>query len=196
MRGRGDRGGHRRDPSGGGLLSRRGQDILGPLRRERDRHLHPPVTGRSAQRDRSCSAVHRRADSSRRDPVSDQSVTKAVTVTRFRDRRCESTVLNSQEQPLNPKDFAPTMFCAARVAELADARDLGSRGETLEGSSPSSRTTRAEASHRTARRAASRLWRASVKSGLARSAASKWGIASAVRPPAMRRSPRFWCASA
>ena len=28
----------------------------------------------------------------------------------------------------------------ARVAELADARDLGSRGETLEGSSPSSRT--------------------------------------------------------
>ncbi len=31
------------------------------------------------------------------------------------------------------------MFSAARVAELADARDLGSRGETLEGSSPSSR---------------------------------------------------------
>jgi serine protease AprX len=29
---------------------------------------------------------------------------------------------------------------AARVAELADARDLGSRGETLEGSSPSPRT--------------------------------------------------------
>jgi hypothetical protein len=40
---------------------------------------------------------------------------------------------------LNPKDFAPTMFLHARVAELADARDLGSRGETLEGSSPSSR---------------------------------------------------------
>jgi putative endonuclease len=41
---------------------------------------------------------------------------------------------------LNPKDFASTMVLHARVAELADARDLGSRGETLEGSSPSSRT--------------------------------------------------------
>jgi hypothetical protein len=37
--------------------------------------------------------------------------------------------------------LAPTIALAARVAELADARDLGSRGETLEGSSPSSRTT-------------------------------------------------------
>ncbi len=33
-----------------------------------------------------------------------------------------------------------TISTAARVAELADARDLGSRGETLEGSNPSSRT--------------------------------------------------------
>ncbi len=42
--------------------------------------------------------------------------------------------------PLNPQTLAPTMFRVARVAEPADARDLGSRGETREGSSPSSRT--------------------------------------------------------
>src|SRR6266550_1947668 len=41
---------------------------------------------------------------------------------------------------LNPKDVAPTIPRKARVAEPADARDLGSRGETREGSSPSSRT--------------------------------------------------------
>src|SRR5512134_2828698 len=38
--------------------------------------------------------------------------------------------------------LAPTMVLFARVAEPADARDLGSRGETREGSSPSSRTNR------------------------------------------------------
>ena len=36
---------------------------------------------------------------------------------------------------------------AARVAELADARDLGSRGETLEGSNPSSRTSLGHRDH-------------------------------------------------
>ncbi len=46
---------------------------------------------------------------------------------------------SSPGEPLNPKALAPTMPLHARVAELADARDLGSRGETLEGSSPSSR---------------------------------------------------------
>jgi hypothetical protein len=48
---------------------------------------------------------------------------------------------NLDGYPLNPKNLAPTMFLHARVAEPADARDLGSRGETREGSSPSSRTT-------------------------------------------------------
>ena len=40
---------------------------------------------------------------------------------------------------LNQKALAPTIILHARVAKPADARDLGSRGETREGSSPSSR---------------------------------------------------------